>query len=60
VLDGPVDRDGYVNKALGTGGTGEGDDHDAEFLEYMNGLASAGDPRLRLAATKAIKTILTK
>lgn len=58
VLDGPVDRDSFVGKAIG--GADDEDGEDAEFLTYMNGLASTGDPRLRLAATKAIRTILTK
>lgn len=60
VLDGPVDRDSYVGKSVGAGSFDPESGDDAEFLEYMNGLAATGDPRLRLAATKAIRTLITK
>lgn len=56
VLDGPVDRESFVGKAIG--GTEEPDEN-AEFLEFINGLAAGGDPKVRLAATKAIRSILT-
>ena len=60
ILDGPVDRDSFVAKAIGTGGTdGEGGE-DAEFLAYVNGLAASGDPGLRLSATKMLTELLTK
>jgi hypothetical protein len=60
-LGGPVDRESFVSKALGSGGAApEAEDEDAEFLEFMNGLAANGDPGARLNATKAIKMLLTK
>jgi hypothetical protein len=60
-LDGPVDRESFVGKALGSSGApAEAEDEDAEFLEFINGIAASGDPRVRLNATKAIRTLLTK
>lgn len=60
-LDGPVDRDSFVGKVLGDGGAEtetEGDD--AEFLEFINGIAASGDPGMRLSATKVLRGLLTK
>jgi len=60
ILDGPVDRDSFVAKSIGTGGADEGGSEDAEFLAFVNGLAASGDPGLRLNATKMLTTLLTK
>lgn len=60
-LDGPVDRESFVGKTLGAGSAGsEVEDEDAGLLEYVNGLAASGDPRMRLNASKALAVLVTK
>lgn len=56
-LSGPVDRKSLVSKGIG-GAETQNDDPD--YIEYLQRMATSGDPRMRVSATKVLTAMITK